>query len=112
MKKHIKKLWVDALRSGKYKQGFKELKTQEGSFCCLGVLCDLHRKTCRNKKYKWSYTNRRLYLGEQLVLPTAVQKWAGLNEKVPKVNGEYLAILNDIRDFTFKQIAHQINKYL
>ena len=32
--------WVDALRSGKYQQGFGALKTKAGGYCCLGVLCD------------------------------------------------------------------------
>lgn len=32
--------WVDALRSGKYQQGFGSLKTKAGGYCCLGVLCD------------------------------------------------------------------------
>jgi len=29
--------WVKALRSGKYKQGFQQLQTGEGEYCCLGV---------------------------------------------------------------------------
>jgi len=40
----IKKEWVAALRSGKYKQGDTYLKnTTDGKtkFCCLGVACDL-----------------------------------------------------------------------
>lgn len=32
--------WLAALRSGKYKQTSKYLRTEEG-YCCLGVLCDL-----------------------------------------------------------------------
>lgn len=41
------KMWVDALRSGKYKQGHDALhtKTERGDrFCCLGVGCDLYQK--------------------------------------------------------------------
>lgn len=34
------KKWIEALRSGKYKQGQDFLRTEEG-FCCLGVLCDV-----------------------------------------------------------------------
>ena len=40
MKPEIKKQWVQALRSGEYKQGRGQLK-QGATFCCLGVLCDL-----------------------------------------------------------------------
>ena len=37
-KKDIQK-WIDALRSGKYKQGYSELQSDEEHFCCLGVAC-------------------------------------------------------------------------
>jgi len=40
MDKKIKKLWVRALRSGKYKQGEDRLK-RDGRYCCLGVLCNV-----------------------------------------------------------------------
>jgi hypothetical protein len=32
--------WVAILRSGKYKQGANQLRTEDDSFCCLGVYCD------------------------------------------------------------------------
>ena len=37
MNQEIKKKWVEALLSGKYKQGFGALCWQ-GKYCCLGVL--------------------------------------------------------------------------
>lgn len=40
MRKVTKKEWVDALRSGQYKQG-KHFLNVNGTFCCLGVLADL-----------------------------------------------------------------------
>ena len=40
MDKKIKKKWLKALRSGKYKQGRDALRIGN-KFCCLGVLCDL-----------------------------------------------------------------------
>lgn len=37
-KAELKRVWVDALRSGKYRQGQNTLhNTDSGSFCCLGV---------------------------------------------------------------------------
>ena len=36
-------LWVEALRSGKYKQVGNHLKAKKGH-CCLGVLCELSQK--------------------------------------------------------------------
>ncbi len=41
MNKVIKKTWLKALRSGKYKQGKGQLREDETHFCCLGVLGDL-----------------------------------------------------------------------
>jgi hypothetical protein len=41
MKAELKQKWVEALRSGKYKQGRSVLKNTEGRMCCLGVLLDI-----------------------------------------------------------------------
>jgi hypothetical protein len=35
------KKWTDALRSGKYDQGQKMLRSADDEFCCLGVGCDV-----------------------------------------------------------------------
>ena len=47
MNPKVKKKWLKALRSGKYKQGKERLReTTEGKqeYCCLGVLSDIHRE--------------------------------------------------------------------
>lgn len=44
MSHDILKEWIEALRSGKYKQGKMQLKLAHkkgDQFCCLGVLCDI-----------------------------------------------------------------------
>ena len=41
MNPEIKAKWVAALRSGEYKQAKGQLRIGN-SFCCLGVLCNLH----------------------------------------------------------------------
>lgn len=38
MPQEIKTKWIEALRSGEYKQGKKSLKNENGAYCCLGVL--------------------------------------------------------------------------
>lgn len=40
MTAEMKAKWLEALRSGKYKQGQTFLR-QANRYCCLGVLCDL-----------------------------------------------------------------------
>lgn len=46
MNKTIKRQWIKALRSGKYRQGHNSLATwdqeaQAFEYCCLGVLCEI-----------------------------------------------------------------------
>lgn len=36
-----RKLWVEALRSGKYEQGTDDLRLDGGAMCCLGVACEI-----------------------------------------------------------------------
>ena len=39
--KETRTKWLEALRSGDYKQGQIYLRNKENEFCCLGVLCDI-----------------------------------------------------------------------
>lgn len=42
MKKAHAMKWINALRSGDFKQGFAgKLKDDNGGYCCLGVLCEI-----------------------------------------------------------------------
>ena len=43
MNAKIKAKWLVALRSGKYKQTKKMLRSKRGSYCCLGVVADIVR---------------------------------------------------------------------
>lgn len=40
MKKDVRDRWVEALRSGRYRQTTRHLKDETGH-CCLGVLCEV-----------------------------------------------------------------------
>lgn len=76
MKSAIKTQWVAALRSGAYKKTKGVLSDSEG-FCCLGVLCDLHRKA--HPDLTWDARNGVYeYLGVSDLLPHDVMEWAGL----------------------------------
>jgi hypothetical protein len=43
--KRARKLWVEALLSGKYEQGKNFLHTiEDNKYCCLGVACEVYRE--------------------------------------------------------------------
>jgi hypothetical protein len=42
MKTELKSAWIDALRSGAFKQGEGNLNVND-TFCCLGVVCEVAR---------------------------------------------------------------------
>lgn len=39
----VKKRWVEALTSGKFEQGFGQLRDDDGRHCCLGVLNEIEQ---------------------------------------------------------------------
>lgn len=91
--KAVIKQWVDALRSGEYKQGEGCLKTDD-RFCCLGVLCDLYTKD--NPEAKWAgdtFTSGSE--AEDYVLTDDIVKWAGLPDESPSIRYTTLTHLND-----------------
>jgi len=128
MNKKVKKLWVTALRSGKYKQGKSRLKISDGQFCCLGVLCDLYIQ--KTKKGAWGERpdDTPIFIGtdgniEECVLPCEVQEWAGIDSEDPYLTHDSEGSGNrtaaDINDHgandkkvTFKGLATRIEKVL
>jgi len=113
-KQKIRRQWVRALRSGKYKQGRRYLRKEisgEDRFCCLGVLCELAVKAkVIPEPNKVGSGYRYKYEGEAHTLPLRIQKWAGLTDEVGsfknKKNGfTSLVFKNDSYKFDFQQIA-------
>ena len=136
MDQQIKAEWVAALRSGEYEQGVQLLR-QGDQFCCLGVLCDLHRKAHQKEGENdtvnsWFPTidpemdNAPCFsyrYGNTTSLPDAVSSWCGLHGCDPFVqlivssedydvteNGT-LSLFND-NGATFDQIADIIEEQL
>jgi hypothetical protein len=122
MKSEIKDQWIKALLSGEYKQTINVLRrihpNGSESYCCLGVLCDLHAKT---NNCEW---RDDIYLSRDGLPPVDVVVWAGIYDE--KAALEYdcdesgveiyadkdsLATLND-RGATFEEIADIIEKRL
>jgi hypothetical protein len=112
MNKRIKKLWIKALRSGEFRQTTSTLREGSGKsarYCCLGVLCELHR---RHSKTPARWTGDQ-YAGEVATLALEVQGWAGMDDDNPivKPKKNTLAGLNDDGE-DFSYIADVIEKYL
>jgi len=122
MNQRIKDEWVAMLRYGGLKQCQGSLTdSNKGSFCCLGVLCEMARaegivKLNENDSY---YDEHNILDKKNGSLPEAVQIWAGLDKLNSPHNptpGNYekddsLAELNDF-GYTFKQIANRIEEEL
>ena len=107
MNQEIKEKWVEALRSGKYKQGRSRLKDNENHYCCLGVLCDI-----RAKEFNTVFNS-----DESKDFPgSIVMDWAGLKHKNPNVmfdgSKTDIATLNDDKHLSFKEIANIIEAQL
>lgn len=82
MKEDIKDKWVAALRSGDYKQGMNALYKENGSYCCLGVLCAV----LGHKPVKATSGEFYEILGETSVLPFEVVEEAGLRDNDGSAN--------------------------
>ncbi len=117
MDKVWKAKWLEALRSGKYKQGQTRLRDSENNFCCLGVLCDL---VDRNQWTKVLSQDEYYFFGEDrgrtsAVLPNFVIDIVGFGDrtgyfKEDQVISNSLVGLNDSGK-SFKEIADIIEKH-
>lgn len=125
MKARIKKMWMKALRSRRYKQTEQVLRDKQG-FCCLGVLCDLHskdQKKSHKKRYDWTIRPSEgedveySYADERGKLPLVVRKWAGLSSADPILKDRdgltcCASGLNDDLGAGFARIASAIERTL
>lgn len=87
------KLWVAALRSGKYKQTKYRLRDEKG-YCCLGVACQVFKEQTGNPVD----FNRAM-------LPYDVMCWLGLVTLTGATSETSLVTLNDLKEKTFEEIA-------
>lgn len=108
MDARIKKLWVEALRSGEYRQAKGALRYDGVGHCCLGVLCEIAAKEGVSK---WSRSN--VFDGCSGSIGSTVQDWAGLDGRDPTLSdGNSLVDLNDKMGVSFNQIADRIEAEL
>jgi hypothetical protein len=130
LRPEIKTLWLEALRSGQYKQTKNFLhvvdNTNGDGLCCLGVLCELavqagvigaeHTENDDTPVVAYGY-------GSVTMPPEAVKEWAYDHLDSPNLHNEWavldlqgapnsLPVLNDEYGFTFAEIADRIEASL
>lgn len=123
MNPEIKTLWLDALRSGEYKQGKHALhRLADNSFCCLGVLCDVVVKSDMVDIVVEEHSGVSVYNGDALTLPLAIAEVAQINPFGGLLDGgavwssgghlpyRELTEINDYTDLTFNEIADIIEE--
>lgn len=111
MKKEVADKWIEALRSGKYKQGTGSLKTIHDEFCCLGVLCDISNNgEFIGFIYKDKGGNDSYNFNNKTLSPL-MRDWSGIKhpEGFLIQKGTYLSVLND-NGTSFSEIADIIEQ--
>jgi hypothetical protein len=110
MNKTVKNQWIAALKSGEYKQAKGHLRYRD-SFCCLGVLCNLHAQS--HPEIAARQTKAGQYMGNSKVLPVEVMDWAGLDSE----SGGYLRngkstslVIQNDSGLSFPEIAKIIDE--
>lgn len=103
--KRLKSKWVKALRSGEYKQGNNYLE-QDNKFCCLGVLCKVTNPSIE--------LNTAQYIGDRGMDTTGIPKilQGEAYEQLSNPIVYKLVLLNDDKNYSFKQIASYIERNL
>lgn len=102
--KENRRKWVEALRSGKYKQAKMVLREKGRTMCCLGVLADIAGcKWSRGGSGSWTAD------GEFQVAPQKAMDFVGLRLKGAFYGKSGLADMND-KGASFDKIASVIER--
>lgn len=96
----LKSKWVKALRSGNYKQTKGKLKSRNGGFCCIGVICDI-----LGRRWEWKDGD---YVGNNIIVNEETKDFAG------DIWGDVLQPLVQMNDDgkSFSEIADYIEECL
>lgn len=118
---HVR-LWVDALRSGDFKQGQNVLRANR-KYCCLGVACEQYHNevggqwTDQPELGRQTFTAKHAAYAATFDLPTEVAEWLLGNKDdtdpylIDETGETHLASrLNDDKGYTFAQIADAIER--
>lgn len=112
MEPEVKRLWVDALRSGEYEQAIGRVK-RAGAYCALGVLLHVAAEysddlvTEAGDDFYPAWDGSEVDGGPIYDLPSVVLEWAGLNDAMETVIIE----MNDDEGRPFGEIADYIEEH-
>src|SRR5688572_988248 len=119
MNEVVKKLWIEALLSKRFKQGFggrlHKIEGDEHCFCPLGVLCEVAVEQKIIKPSRKHPSLQDFYIYGRMssnYLPHTVVKWAQLDNDNPTIRGRDLSQYNDHSKLKFDYIAKLIEEYL
>lgn len=108
--RQVIKDWVAALRSGEFEQGKMALLRDGGKYCCLGVLCELHRRQVGGAEWRPDVSRSiKTYLGMDGALPDQVLAWSGVASHACRL-GRTSAIEYNDSGSTFAEIADLIEQ--
>jgi len=116
MNKEIAKKWVEALRSGNYKQGHCQLRSTDNKYCCLGVLCDLYTQATGAQWIRKDRAEYQIHFDSKILSPS-VREWSGMQsttgryENLDTCDKTDLTVDNDYGK-TFQEIADIIEKHM
>lgn len=113
-------LWVEALESGDYEQGFEKLhlRRPDGreTFCCLGVACVVAIANGVPLKVEssnpvWEFESAQIsYDYDAELLPPKVVEWLGLPASNPILIDRCATEWNDVDEADFDGLARLIRE--
>lgn len=112
MNKTVKRKWVKALRSGKFKQGANRLVWND-QYCCLGVLCEIlgGKKVEGTDRTFSSFPREQGFLIDGYFCAGSLPQQTADRIKLSVRACRKLAELNDKRIMSFKDIADHVERY-
>ena len=105
MNERAKTLWLEALRSGEYRQCSGSLVDQDGAMCVMGVLNAVYFKDVPDAPGIKSWEEKRH------TDPLAMQRWAGLGNWLQELalSGKWPMTINDAGT-SFSELADMIEE--
>jgi hypothetical protein len=100
---------AQSLRSGEYKQGYSQLRTETSRYCCLGVLCDI----LPNNTWEFVPSRERYHSAIPGHDPMGLYLPDSLLEQL-NLSGDEQSDLIGLNDngYTFDEIANVIEEHL